>query len=192
MAKIPPSRVCPLCGHQDHLDPALSLPDDTWLFTCRGPHEPTPYDFLVAEDKKVVGYPEGFAAELGLYDVLPDLLVDDEPFVEYGVVEYRYALAHPDGYRQVVDRYGHTRYGPKKYTASAFLAGTLGRMARAADVFYADGPATGYWKFNGRISHWANRPDADSATPLSWAGFAEAQGFDPEDWPPLGYVAADG
>lgn len=155
----PPSRVCPLCGHQDYIEPPTPLPDDLWLFTCSGPHDPSPYDFLVAPETSPLGYPEGFAAELGLDDDLPDLLVDGEPFIEYGIVEYRYARAHPDEYAQIVDRYGHTAYGLKKYTASAFIAGTLGRLARGGDAFYADGKATGYWKFNGRISHWANRPD---------------------------------
>lgn len=185
----PPSVVCPLCATQDDLDAPTPLPDGAWQFVCHGYHQPSPYRFETSADAKVAPYPEGLATELGLWDDLPKVLSGDEPWVEYGIVEYRYAEAHPVEYGKLVAQYGHTASGPKKFTASAFIAKALGRLASEGILSATFRPATGYWKYNGTISYWADPasgPTSDSDA-ITWEHFAETTGFNPMDWPPLGY-----
>ncbi len=184
--RAPPSVVCPLCGTQDDLDAPTPLPDSVWQFVCRGHHEPSPYLFQ-ASAQKIQSYPEGLATELGLWDDLPPLLGPGEPRVEYGVVEYRYATAHPNEYARLVKEYGHTAQGPKRFTASAFIAKALGRLASEGVLSHFAGPATGYWAYNGTISYWARPKGADDGDPLTWEAFATTGGLDPMDWPPLDY-----
>jgi hypothetical protein len=138
--------------------------------------------FETAADGKVTEYPDGIAAELGLYDGLLSGLAPGEPPVEYGVVEYRYGLAHPTEYRYLVDMYGHVAHGPKRYTASAFIAATLGPMGRAGEVVAYDGPATGRWSYNSSVSYWS-LPGAPASPMVTWETWAVAEEIDPETWP---------
>lgn len=183
----PPSVVCPLCGTQDDLEPPTALPDGAWQFVCNGYHDPTPWTFEVSADAKVATHHQGLATELGMWEDLPAVLVSEQPPAEYGVVEYRYALAHPSEYAELVKLYGHTADGPKKYTASAFIAKTLGQLATDGVLIHSAGPATGYWSYNGTISYWSPASVAAPSVALTWHQFALAEGFDPMDWPPLGY-----
>lgn len=187
-----PSCVCPLCALQDDLDPPTLLADDVWQFVCRGHHKdgPSPYAFEVSSKKEVWHESGGLATELGLWEDLPAALVPGEPFVEYGVVEYRYAVAHPAEYRMLVDTYGHTSSGPKRYTASVYIAKTLGALCREGIVSVSSGRGTGYWDYNSRISYWAlsGSPAAD-VEPLTWSTVAASLGINARDWPPLAYHA---
>lgn len=185
----PPSVVCPLCGTQDDLETPTPLPDGAWQFVCRGFHQPSPYGFETSADQKLAPHPEGLAAELGLWEDLPKLLSVGEPWVEYGIVEYRYALAHPVEYGMLVEKYGHTAGGPKKFTASAFIARTLGHLAADDIVAASFHPGTGYWKHNNPISFWVDPASflTSDSDVITWQQFAEKEGFDPLDWPPLGY-----
>ena len=85
-------------------------------------------------------------------------------WVEYGVVEAAYAEANPADFARLVERYGHTAIKAKNYTASAFIAATLGRLSRSGDVLFHAGPATGRWDYNQQISWWSLAPDPDWAT----------------------------
>lgn len=166
----PPSTVCPLCGGQDYLE-----------FVCHGPHGA--YTFMAKGKGTATAYPEGLAPDLGLYESLPLCVRVDEGPAEYGVVEYRFGTAYPHEYRQLVTTYGHRSASPgKQYSASAFLAATLGRLAREGALVLTWGKGTGYWSYNDPISYWA-RSDATSQSRLTWAQFAAGAGLDPLVWP---------
>jgi len=110
------------------------------------------------------------ATDLGLAVELPAALASfPGRWVEYGVVEHAYATANPSDFALLVDRYGHTAIKASKYTASAFLARTLGDLSRSGDVLFHEGPATGRWKYNGVISWWSLPPEPDWSPDVSWA-----------------------
>jgi hypothetical protein len=122
----------------------------------------------------------GKMGELGLYEDLPRCLVTGEPYVEYGVVEYRYCTLRPNVYAQLIQDYSHTRLGPKEYTASAFIASALGRLADRGEVLYQEDKATGYWSYNGILSYWALPPGPEeSGARLTYKEFAIGKGLDP-------------
>jgi len=68
-----------------------------------------------------------------------------------------------------VQRYGHSAVKRAHYTASAFLAKTLGDLSRSGDVLFHEGPATGRWSYNGKISWWALAPKPHCSPGTSWA-----------------------
>lgn len=126
---LPPRRVCPLCADDEQVTTMPAV--DGWQYSCLA-HEP-PYTWTVAWERSLPTR-EGIAAELGLYDHLPTYVLAGEPWVEYGVIEYRFGKARPDGYRGLLSRWGHVAQGPGsgrrhrdggRYSVSAFLARTL-------------------------------------------------------------------
>jgi hypothetical protein len=101
----------------------------------------------------------GLAAELGLDVELPAALAAYAGrWAEYGVLERAYARRRPEHFARLVEAYGHTAIKEKRYTASAFLGGTLGRIGRDATIHFHDGEATGRWAYNPRISWWTITP----------------------------------
>src|SRR4051794_33836787 len=70
----------------------------------------------------------GIAADLGLDLALPHAIASFQGrWVEYGLVEREYARQHPQDFRWLYERYGHSHdKDSKQYTVSAFLAATLG------------------------------------------------------------------
>ena len=89
-------------------------------------------------------------------------------WVEYGVVEQRYAQRNPQDCAMLVERYGHTAIPGKSYTTSAFLAHTLGDLSKYGSVPYHWGPATGRWHYNSQISWWAVPPEPQWSAEKSW------------------------
>ncbi|MGY1837627.1 hypothetical protein ACI79P_21310 [Blastococcus sp. SYSU DS0510] len=90
-------------------------------------------------------------------------------WVECGLVERAYAMRRPADFASLVSRFGHTALTDKRNTPSAFLAGYLASLAKRGDVLYHDGPATGRWSYNSKISWWAVAPRPDWDERLSWA-----------------------
>lgn len=179
----PPSRVCPLCASQDSFDLPTPLPEGGWQFVCRGSHEV--YVFDVNEDNKVSPYPEGLAADLGLYDSLRALIVAEDELVEYGVVEHKFGTRHAKEYARIIDTYGHKCLEQGlKYTASMFIAGVLGRLYSYGELTGEFGSATGYWAYNSTISYWCPAGAHPTST-ITWQVFAESQDLDPDSWPLL-------
>lgn len=175
--------VCPRCAETDDIERSTT-PDAVTLLTCHNPrHAPFTWPEYV-EPEGTQGR-EGLGEELGIYEDLPATLRADEPVVEYGILEYRYALAHPSEYGQLIDRYSHTALGPTKYSASAFLARALGQLSREGTVVFRAVKATGRWSYNGDISGWClpGTPAESSDEILSWGDFAVSNGLDPESWP---------
>src|SRR5262249_53154673 len=126
---------------------------------------------------------EGVTAEWGLYDDLPKCLVHGEPYVEYGVVEYRYSQLNPTRYAFLVNRYGHTEKAPSHYTASSLIASALGRLWQRGDLDGMWGDATGRWSYNSTVSYWRIPTTKSTDEQITWEDFAKANGLDPDAWP---------
>lgn len=191
---MPMMEVCPLCGDDYDVAPDAVPSGDAGVglrpFRCsHRSHGPDGYVWLAAplglSGKGSSGGAElGLAEELGLYEILPALLVADEPWVEYGIVERRLREAEPEVFAELVERYGHIEtHGSKTYTASAFIARTLGDLTRpprgSRVARCGTGPATGFWSYNERVFYWALPPGPSSKTQLTFADWATGRGWDP-------------
>lgn len=180
MPKPPPRQVCPLCATDDGVT-VVSTGPDLWEFSCSNDQPNHPYAWPVNTGVPITAGRTGVGEELGVYD---DLLrcVQPAEFVEYGIVEHRFAHEAPGTYRTLVDQYGHASGRKTKYTASSFLAHALGQLAREGLLAYTEVKATGYWDYLSKVSAW-RRAETSSDTPLTtWADFAASIGQDPEVW----------
>lgn len=134
---------------------------------------------------------------LGVYDKLVETVdaVAEElrrP-AEYGVVEHHFAYRYPDTYRDLGERFGHVAtHGSKHYTLSAYLGLMLGNLSRQDLVLWLPSRGTGRWDYNDDISAWSSVEVGVSEPILSWADFATASGFDPQDWPAEEFLPAVG
>jgi hypothetical protein len=178
--RLPKHQVCPLCGHDDDVS-TMPLPGgDQWQYSCTDHTEP--YVWIVKAEPRL-SERNGITAELGLYDDLPRCLMPDEPFVEHGVIEYRYKLLRPDVYfDELLPRYGHVANGPRRYSTTAFIASALGRLAREGDLTRTKGPATGCFAYNGRVGYWAHAPGPEDGALKSWDKFAADLGISAAHW----------
>lgn len=178
-----PSQVCQLCGLDDFLD-AVRLADGVWRFTCSNPrHGPYVFD---ATDSVSSPWTSTIVEELGVEDKVLSCLRADGYYEEYGILEYRFQQAYPETYAALIDHYGHRALGTGKNppTTTAILCGVLGRLYEFEDAIAIWGPATGYWRYNSKISYGA-LPQS-GVTPediLTWEDFAAAEGLDPTAWP---------
>lgn len=172
--QAPFTMVCPLCGHDDGVVREAVGPG-VWRYTCSGGRSHS--DPMVWErDAAGAELPQwgGITAELGLYDDLPLCLIAGEPFVEYGIVEHRYSELRPEVFRQLVERYGHTRIAPANFTATSFIALALWRLVEAGVIVQHPGLATGHWTYNGKMFYYALPQGRDDGALLSWKDFAAA------------------
>lgn len=157
--------------------------DGTLSFTCdrsRGHPVPGPYTWMQAPAPPDLPELSGLAEELGLRTELPAAVARHRgQWVEYGVVEATYAEMNPADFARLVARYGHTSLEATRYSASSFLAATLGRLSRSGEVLFSYGPATGRWSYNGRISWWAVPPPPPKESRLSWADLGRDMSYVP-------------
>lgn len=157
--------------------------DGTLSYTCsrtKGHPHPGPYTWLQAPIAPDAPGISGLAAELSLAVELPAVLYAFRgQWAEYGVVELAYAAANPTDFALLVDRYGHTAVAAKRYTASAFLAKALGDLSRTGSILFHEGPATGRWNYNPRISWWSLAPEPDWSQRISWADTGHSMGYVP-------------
>ncbi len=164
-------QVCPF--HADEGIHGVPLHDEakTEVFACRRQGHPRPGPWIwsfVPEPPHAAGA-SGLAAALGLHVELPAALSSyPGQWVEYGLVERAYAQAHPEDFRKLVRRHGHTHLAPSQYTASAYLARTLGELSRRGNVLFRPGRGTGRWSYNSDISYWALPPEPNWDDRLSW------------------------
>lgn len=127
-----------------------------------------------------MGELDGIAAQLSLDVHLPAVLrLYPEVWVEYGVLERDYASAHPADWQFLIDRYSHTAVAAKRYTATAFLGGVLGRLWRAGDIAGFTGPATGRWSYNREVGYWSLFPEPPQDRRLTWADTGHTMGYVP-------------
>ncbi len=183
MVALPPHQVCPLCGDDDAVTALPLARDGEWAFTCTGSAgHGSPYSWTTKVEQEVQGR-EGITAELGLYDDLPVCVHAGEPWVEHGVVEYRYKLLRPEIYfQELLPRYGHAAQGPRRYSLSALIAKALGQLSGEGILAWQYSRATGFWAYNGSISYWASPPAPSLDARLTWSQFAVREGLDPSVW----------
>jgi hypothetical protein len=191
MAAAPMRQVCQTCTDADEYVTWEIEGPGLFRYTCSGPsHGADPYWWLSTGRSPLDGAGhEGLSTELGIYDDLLRCFDPAEPYIEYGIVEYRYATANPVPYQRLVWTYDHVQAARDAgrsidYSASAFIGGALGRLFhRDALVTRVEGKATGFWSYNDRLHGWALRPGPDNNHVYSWQAFAIDNGLDPEVWP---------
>jgi hypothetical protein len=174
-------QVCPV--HADESVVGEPLGDGSVSYTCprsRGHPEPGPYTWLHVPQPKGLSELTGIAAELGLDVELPRVLAEfPGMWVEYGLVEYTYAQRNPKDFAALVDRYGHTAIKASRYTASSFLAGTLGILSREGIVLVRPDYATGRWRYNNTISWWSLPPAPEWDDRQSWESASPSMHYVP-------------
>jgi hypothetical protein len=176
-------QVCPF--HSDEDVAGVKSNDVELTFTCprtSGHPKPGPHQWIGTIDAPGLTELGGLADELGLTTELPAAIATyPGKWLEFGVVEAAYAELHPADFALLVDRYSHTAIAATHFSASAFLAGALGRLNRSGYVLYHYGPATGRWSYNGGISWWAIAPEPEwsDATTVSWASLARTMDYVP-------------
>ena len=192
--------TCPRCFSFDDVRLPRRLPDGRLEYTCTGDHDGTgaytwstaptavdpparpastgrkaaartaskPRTSLVAED----------AAVDELLDPLLACVNVGEPFVEYGIVEYRFRMSRPDLFVAHVRERGHPMLGARRASAStstALFARTLRRLETAGQLVMVKGPGTGAWRHDQSIGYWA-RPPRPTGPLLTWSMFCATQG----------------
>jgi hypothetical protein len=164
---------CPF--HADEALAGVPLGDDigTEAFTCprtTGHPAEGPWTWAANPEPPVVAGIGGLAQELSLDFELPKAVQHyGGRWVEYGLVERAYAVAKPDDFRSLVSRFGHSeQLGHTNYTASAYLARTLGALSRRGDVAFKAGAGTGRWDYNATISYWSMPPAPSWENRLTW------------------------
>ena len=179
MAHTPQRQVCPICGHDDDVTTMPGDAERTWDYTCLADG----HNWTVKADTGLVGR-TGITAEWDLYDDLPKCLTPGEPWVEHGVVEFRYKTGFPDVYfEKILPRYGHVGLqGSKRYTASSFIAQALRQLEREGVLARSYRRATGFWAYNHRVSYWSLAPGPTSDDDITWQNFALAKKLDPNEW----------
>jgi hypothetical protein len=179
-------QTCPQHGDEDVLGVLSS--EGVYMFTCeRTDHVSTgTFTWLhdpVAAAESGLG---GLADTLGLEVELPTALAAlGDGWFEYGLVEREYAVRRPGDFALIVERWSHTAIEQRDYSASSYIAGTLGQLARVGAVYLRRGTGTGRWKYNSDISYWSIKPDADWESRTTWEsvfndGSADAKEADVE------------
>jgi hypothetical protein len=175
-------QVCPFHTGEDIAGVRVN-DEGAYAFTCdRVGGHPTPGPHTWMQLDEPAGLPEmsGLAEELGLQLELPAAITNyPGQWVEYGVVEAAYADANPQDFGRLVERYSHTAIAPTQYSASAFLAATLGRLSRTGHVLFRPGPATGRWNYNVTISWWTLAPEPDWESRTAWADLDRTMDYVP-------------
>ena len=169
--------------HADEDVAGVRLNEDSYVFTCdrsTGHPLPGPYSWMQAPEPPDLPEISGLARELHLDVELPTAIAKHaDQWAEYGVVEIAYATARPADFATLVDRYGHTAIEATRYSASSFIASTLGRLSRTGKVLFRWGPATGRWSYNSQISWWALPPGPDWTHRTSWVDLGRGMGYVP-------------
>ncbi|MBN9099962.1 MULTISPECIES: hypothetical protein [unclassified Pseudonocardia] len=191
--------TCPRCFSFDDVRPPRRRPDGAVEYTCTGEHDgagthtwsvapPEVPSGRVAPTARATGARApaaprpGVGSEAAATDELLEPLLAcvnaGEPFVEYGVVEYRFRLARPDLFVAHVRERGHVLLGARRGQASASTArfgSALRRLESAGELVMVKGPGTGAWRHNPSIGYWA-RPPRPTGPLLTWSMFCATQG----------------
>lgn len=192
--------TCPRCFSFDDVMPPRRLPDGGVEYTCTGDHDGAgTHKWSIAP--AAVEVPAGRASSArkagGRAAAAPrtsrnadDLAIDElvepllacvkagEPFVEYGVVEYRFRLARPELFVAHVRERGHLMLGTRRGLTSASttrFAKALGRLEKSGELVTVKGPGTGAWRHDQAIGYWA-RPPRPTGPLLTWSMFCATQG----------------
>jgi hypothetical protein len=179
-------QVCPLCALDDEVT-AVPLGPGVFEYNCgnkRGHPSRAAYRWTGSDPGVGENFSDevtGPAAELGMLDDLRACLKAEEGWVEYGIVEDRYAKLNPEAFDQLRERYGHRILGPQRtgrHTASVYIARVLAMLRDRDMIAFSYGPATGPWSYNGSISYWARLPAPVANKRITYAEYAEQMGPD--------------
>jgi hypothetical protein len=192
--------TCPRCFSFDDVRPPRRLPDGRLEYTCTGEHDDTDtYTWSTAPSaveaparrtttgRKTAAHTAGTprtsppAENAAVDELLEPLLACvnvGEPFVEYGIVEYRFRISRPDLFVAHVREGGHVMLGARRgsaSTATAQFVKALGRLERSGELLTVKGPGTGAWRRDQSIGYWA-RPPRPTGPLLTWTMFCATQG----------------
>lgn len=192
----PRAEPCPL--HPDQVVHAMTVVSETmdYLYICRrleGHGLPGTYSWSWLATAPATELP-GLELDGALLTAVETASSEQGGgWVEYGLVERAYALAHPADWQALLDTYSHRRYLPdgasrrkQPYTASRRLGAALGAARRRQDVNFRQGPGTGFWAYNSTISYFAPLSVDPSAGTCTWS----ASGHDMDDHVPERHAAA--
>lgn len=156
--------VCPF--HADEWSVGVRQQDGSYAHVCelrKGHPLDVPWHWLEVPAPPEGSGLTGLAEELNLeVELLAALTALGDGWFEYGLVERSYATRRPQDWARMVEQWGHTAISARKYSASSYLAGALGRLAQLGSVAYHSGRGTGRWSYNSTISWWSVVP------PDSW------------------------
>jgi hypothetical protein len=193
---LPPIITCASCFRAEDVTAETDYLTQEWVYTCNGNdhggqtfvwRKPVP----ITTNAKVQR--DGYFADLGVHETLMTLIHEDDPWLEYGVVEDRFRRKDPALYAKLVHEFSHSarnaiRGGPdenpaRTHTVSMRLAQALSALAEEGLIASRIGPATGYWgSYLSKVSHWAPRPAPSAEKVLTWSNYATAAGLDPDTW----------
>lgn len=153
--------TCPKCFYADDVEPPRRLPDHLLHYRCTNPVHGQ-YEWFAHRDsvRSSNDVTEGVTDDL--LEPLSQCVESGEPFLEYGIVEYRLRTRFPDLFAAHVADQGHSMFGSRRYTASSVRFGVaLGRLDRMGELVSEYGQATGAWHYNGQVTYWSrsNSPD---------------------------------
>ena len=194
--------TCPRCFSFDDVRPPRRLPGGGFAYTCTGDHEGAgthtwstapPAEASAARTAaarkaapRTPGAPRTrpTTEDAAIDELLEPLLAcvnAGEPFVEYGVVEYRFRLARPDLFVAHVRERGHLMLGGRRLASAstARFAKALGRLQSSGELVMVKGPGTGAWRHDQAIGYWA-RPPRPTGPLLTWSMFCATKGRSPE------------
>jgi hypothetical protein len=165
--------TCPRCFRSDDVS-YERLPDRVVEYTCSDEHDGAgPHRWFASLDD-VASHDE---AEPGVTDELLDPLSacisDDDPWLEYGIVEYRFRERFPELFAAHVRDRGHRMFGDRVTASAVRFASALGRLAERGELVKKYRPATGAWAPQD-VTYWA-RPPAPAGH-LTWAEWCEREG----------------
>ncbi len=179
MTKRPERQSCPFHA-DDSVNPKHAGSETAeYTFTCPRTGHPTPGPYTWAYIAEPVGI-GGDTLELGLEIELPKAVkaavtTFGQPWVEYGLIESCYAKENPDDWKLLLATYDHTYYHQdlgagqaSKYTASKYIARSLGALGRQGALVHRFGRGTGRWSYNNSISYYASPPGADWEHRKTW------------------------
>ena len=191
--------TCPRCFSFDDVRPPRRLADGGVEYTCTDEHDGAgTYTWSIAPPEMPSGRVapaarttggrapaaprNGVGTEAAAVDELLGPLLAcvnaGEPFVEYGVVEYRLRVARPDLFVAHARERGHILLGARRGQASASTARfgkALGRLESSGELVMVKGAGTGAWRHNPSIGYWA-RPPRPTGPLLTWSMFCATQG----------------
>jgi hypothetical protein len=173
--------TCPRCFSADDVT-YERLPDHVVRFACTRNHDSYgPHVWM--QTLNAVAFPVDANAGVTdeLLEPLSGCVESGEPWVEYGIVEYRFRQRHPELFAAHVRDRGHRMFSSHQVTASGVrFAAALSRLADRGELLKIYGPATGAWAPQD-VTYWARPPAPSTTSRLTWAQWCLEHGRSP-DW----------
>ncbi len=174
----PGVQVCPF--HSDEIVRPVRTASETaeYTYRCGRKNHPVkgPFEWpFVPEPERASGDIMKLGLDVELPLAVAAAVAEVKPdWVEYGLVERAYALAHPNEWAKILVKFDHTEYhdadtttrGDLPYTASMYLARTLGALSGTGRLGHRSFPGTGRWAYNNPISFYS-LPGADPFGPVA-------------------------